>query len=157
MTTYGATPDDNTDDLSAFNACVSAAVAQGKSVYIPAGRFNLGNMWVIGSVANYFKAFNWQPGMPTHYPVSFDNSRLDMNALMAPDILPTFSVASFTAKGAVLDGAALQHTGQLAMPTLLKRLRARINKRSHGSCWVLSHSVHAAPIRLASTTIPMRT
>ncbi len=74
---------------------------------------------VIGSVANYFKAFNWQPGMPTHYPVSFDNSRLDMNALMAPDILPTFSVTSFTAKGAILEGTALQHTGQLALIELL--------------------------------------
>lgn len=74
---------------------------------------------VIGSVANYFKAFNWQPGMPTHYPVSFDNSRLDMSALMAPDILPSFSVASFTAKGAVLEGTALQHTGQLALIELL--------------------------------------
>ncbi len=74
---------------------------------------------VIGSVANYFKAFNWQPGMPTHYPVSFDNSRLDMDALMAPDILPTFSVESFTAKGAVLEGAALQHTGPLALVELL--------------------------------------
>ena len=74
---------------------------------------------VIGSVANYFKAFNWKPGMPTHYSVSFDNSRLDMNALMAPDILPTFSVASFTAKGAVLEGAGLKHTGQLALIELL--------------------------------------
>ena len=74
---------------------------------------------VIGSVANYFKAFSWQPGMPTHYPVSFDTSRLDMDALMAPDILPTFSVASFTAKGAVLEGAALQHQGPLALVELL--------------------------------------
>ncbi|MFM9902829.1 MAG: lytic murein transglycosylase B [Polaromonas sp.] len=73
---------------------------------------------VIGSVANYFKAFNWQPGMPTHYPVSFEAAQLDMNALMAPDILPTFSVASFTAKGAVLQGAALQHTGPLALVEL---------------------------------------
>ena len=70
---------------------------------------------VIGSVANYFKAFNWQPGMPTHYPVSFDAGKLDMEALMAPDILPTFSVASFTAKGAVLEGAALAHKGPLAL------------------------------------------
>jgi membrane-bound lytic murein transglycosylase B len=74
---------------------------------------------VIGSVASYFKAFNWQPGMPTHYPVSFDKSRLDMDALMAPDILPTFSVASFTGKGAVLEGPALQHQGPLALVELL--------------------------------------
>jgi membrane-bound lytic murein transglycosylase B len=70
---------------------------------------------VIGSVANYFKAFNWQPGMPTHYPVAFDKAKLDMDALMAPDILPTFSVESFTNKGAVLEGDALLHPGPLAL------------------------------------------
>lgn len=73
---------------------------------------------VIGSVANYFKAFNWQPGMPTHYPVSFDTSKLDKEALLAPDILPTFNVASFVSKGAVLEGAALQHKGPLALVEL---------------------------------------
>ena len=74
---------------------------------------------VIGSVANYFKAFNWQTGMPTHYAVRFDKSRLDMDALMAPDILPTFSAVSFAAKGAVLEGEALQHKGPLALIELL--------------------------------------
>ena len=74
---------------------------------------------VIGSVANYFKAFNWQPGMPTHYAVAFDKSKLDMEALMAPDILPTFSVAAFTAKGAVPDAAGQAHTGPLALIELL--------------------------------------
>lgn len=73
---------------------------------------------VIGSVASYFKAFNWQNGQPTHYPVRFDDSRLDKDALLAPDILPTFSVASFTAKGAVLEGEALNHTGPLALVEL---------------------------------------
>ena len=77
------------------------------------------NADVIGSVANYFKAFNWQPGMPTHYSVSFDKTRLDMDALMAPDILPTFSVASFTSKGAVLDSVGAAHTGPLALIELL--------------------------------------
>jgi membrane-bound lytic murein transglycosylase B len=69
----------------------------------------------IGSVANYFKSYGWHPGMPTHYPVGFDSAKLDKEALMAPDILPTFGVASFTAKGAVLEGPALEHKGPLAL------------------------------------------
>lgn len=73
----------------------------------------------IGSVANYFKAFKWQPGMPTHYPVTLTPGQTDMASLMAPDILPTFSVDSFTAKGAALTGAALQHPGPLALIELL--------------------------------------
>ena len=69
----------------------------------------------IGSVANYFKAFNWQPGLATHFPVTFDAQKLDMNTLMAPDILPTFSVESFQANGVVLTGDALKHSGKLAL------------------------------------------
>jgi len=74
---------------------------------------------VIGSVANYFKAFQWQPGMATHYAVTFNREQLDMDALMAPDILPTFSVNNFLAKGAVIDGDALSHKGPLALIELL--------------------------------------
>jgi membrane-bound lytic murein transglycosylase B len=70
---------------------------------------------VIGSVANYFKGYGWNTGMPTHYPVQFDPAKLDLDALLAPDILPTFSVASFQARGAVLEGPALEHKGPLAL------------------------------------------
>jgi len=69
----------------------------------------------IGSVANYFKAYQWRTGMPTHYPVTLTPGQTDMDSLMAPDILPTFSVASFTGKGAALEGAALAHSGPLAL------------------------------------------
>jgi membrane-bound lytic murein transglycosylase B len=69
----------------------------------------------IGSVAHYFKAFQWRTGMPTHYPVTLTPGQTDMDTLMAPDILPTFTVASFVAKGAALEGAALAHTGPLAL------------------------------------------
>jgi membrane-bound lytic murein transglycosylase B len=73
---------------------------------------------IIGSVAYYFKAFNWQPGMPTHFPVSFDPEMLEMQALLAPDIKPTFSVPTFKFKGALLEGPALQHQGPLALVEL---------------------------------------
>jgi membrane-bound lytic murein transglycosylase B len=73
----------------------------------------------IGSVANYFKAFDWRPGMPTHYPVRLTAGQTNMDSLLAPDILPTFSVASFVSQGAALSGPALQHKGPLALIELL--------------------------------------
>ena len=72
----------------------------------------------IGAMASYFKGYGWQTGMPTHYPVQFDDARLDLETLMLPDILPTFSVGSFTEKGAALEGPALEHAGPLALVEL---------------------------------------
>ncbi|MDD5031413.1 MAG: lytic murein transglycosylase, partial [Rhodoferax sp.] len=69
----------------------------------------------IGSVAQYFVAFGWQPGLATHFAVRLEPEHINLPALLAPDILPTFSVAGFQANGALLDGAALQHSGKLAL------------------------------------------
>ena len=65
-------------------------------------------------MASYFKAFQWRPGLPTHYPVVLTPGTTDMDSLLAPDILPTFSVANFVAKGAALEATALTHPGPLA-------------------------------------------
>ncbi|WPH12204.1 lytic murein transglycosylase B [Variovorax paradoxus] len=70
---------------------------------------------VIGSVANYFKAFGWTPGMPATYPVHFEETRLKKALLLAPDILPSFSADSFVAAGAVPEGEGLRHKGLLAL------------------------------------------
>jgi membrane-bound lytic murein transglycosylase B len=70
---------------------------------------------VIGSVANYFKAFGWTPGMPAIYPVHFEETRLKKAVLLAPDILPSFSADSFVAAGAVPEGEGLLHKGLLAL------------------------------------------
>ncbi|MDH6593871.1 membrane-bound lytic murein transglycosylase B [Variovorax sp. TBS-050B] len=70
---------------------------------------------VIGSVANYFKAFGWTPGMPATYPVHFEEERLKKALLLAPDIRPTFSADSFVAAGAVPEGDGLRHQGLLAL------------------------------------------
>ncbi|MCB2018354.1 MAG: lytic murein transglycosylase B [Hydrogenophaga sp.] len=74
---------------------------------------------VIGSVANYFKQFGWQTGMATHYAVGFDSQKLDLPALLAPDILPSFSVEELMNRGAVPDAEGQRHEGKLALIELL--------------------------------------
>lgn len=73
---------------------------------------------VIGSIANYFKAFQWQRGMATHYPVRFNMDTLDKARLLAPDILPSFSPATFAALGVELEPDAQRHPGPLALVEL---------------------------------------
>jgi membrane-bound lytic murein transglycosylase B len=81
------------------------------------GRIDLVNnpVDVIGSVASYFKAFGWQRGMPSTFPVGFDAARLKMPVLMENDIKPSFSADSFVAAGAVLDSRAQAYPGLLAL------------------------------------------
>jgi len=68
----------------------------------------------IGSVASYFKGYGWQPGLPTHYPVQL-SPEADLDALLAPDILPTFKPERFQALGAQLDEGGPTPPGPLAL------------------------------------------
>ena len=81
------------------------------------GRIDLVNdpQDVIGSVANYFKAFGWQPGLPATYGVRVDAARAQLPVLLAPDIVPSFSADAFVAGGAQLDADGLRHRGLLAL------------------------------------------
>lgn len=72
----------------------------------------------IGSVARYLQAFGWKPGMPTHYPVTLDTSRLALDTLLAPSILPTFDARTLADKGVHLDAAGQAHPGPLALVEL---------------------------------------
>jgi membrane-bound lytic murein transglycosylase B len=51
---------------------------------------------VVGSVANYLATFGWQRGLATHFGVSVPVDASDRAALLAPDILPSFSAAQFS-------------------------------------------------------------
>ncbi|MDP2008284.1 MAG: lytic murein transglycosylase B [Rubrivivax sp.] len=78
----------------------------------------------IGSVAHYLAAFGWRRDLATHHAVAAPVDASDRAALLAPDILPSFTAAQFTERGAELDAAGRQHTGLLALVELQNGERA---------------------------------
>lgn len=72
----------------------------------------------IGSVANYFIAHGWKPGMATHYPVDMQAQGEDLATLLAPDILPSFTPAELAARGVQVQGSGASHNGPLALVKL---------------------------------------
>ncbi len=72
----------------------------------------------IGSIARYMQAFGWQPGLPTHYAVQLNASDEQMTTLLAPDILPSFTLTDLQTLGAQPLEAPPQHTGLLALVKL---------------------------------------
>jgi membrane-bound lytic murein transglycosylase B len=68
----------------------------------------------IGSIANYLKQFRWQAGQATHYAVQLAPNA-EIETLLKPDIVPSFSVAHFQSLGAVLNASGQQHHGPLAL------------------------------------------
>jgi membrane-bound lytic murein transglycosylase B len=84
------------------------------------GHVNLGKSAAdaIGSVAHYFQAYGWQSGMPTHFEVNVQASESDLNALLAPDIVPSWSATHLSEKKIGLSEQGRQFTGSLALVEL---------------------------------------
>ena len=82
----------------------------------------------IGSVAHYLAGHGWQVGLATHHGVQPPPEGPDREALLAPDIVPSFTAAQLRAHGARLDAAAQAHDadrdGLLALVQLDNGARA---------------------------------
>ncbi|HEY2188108.1 MAG TPA: lytic murein transglycosylase B [Caldimonas sp.] len=61
----------------------------------------------IGSVANYLAEFGWKRGLPARFDVEPPTETSERAALLAPDIVPTFTAAEMVERGARLPAAAL--------------------------------------------------
>lgn len=72
----------------------------------------------IGSIAHYFQAYGWQTGMPTHFEVDVQADGGELNALLAPDIVPSWSVEHLLEKKVGLSQAGRQFSGALALVEL---------------------------------------
>ena len=69
----------------------------------------------IGSVAHYLSEFGWKRGLPSRFDVVPPDDLMNRSLLLAPDILPQFSAAQFTAQGARLSDAGKATDSQLAL------------------------------------------
>ena len=73
---------------------------------------------VIGSVANYLAEFGWKRGMPARFDVKPPTDTSERAALLAPDIVPTFSAGEMVQRGAWLPEPALAVDSLLALVEL---------------------------------------
>ncbi|MGH8797320.1 MAG: lytic murein transglycosylase B [Caldimonas sp.] len=72
----------------------------------------------IGSVAHYLAEFGWKRGLPARFDVVPPDDPAERALLLAPDILPQFSAAEFSAHGAKLGDAGLASDSLLALVEL---------------------------------------
>ena len=73
---------------------------------------------MIGSVANYLAEFGWKRGLATRFDIKPPIETSERAALLAPDIVPTFTAADLVAHGARLGDDALACDSLLALVEL---------------------------------------
>ena len=72
----------------------------------------------IGSVANYLAEFGWKRGLPARFDARPPTETSERAALLAPDIVPTFTAGEMVERGAWLPEAALGVDSLLALVEL---------------------------------------
>lgn len=71
----------------------------------------------IGSVASYFQAHGWRSGEAVWYTPLFNPEGLELERLLEPDILPSFTAQEMLKMGVMAQGG-LEHKGKLALVEL---------------------------------------
>ena len=97
---------------------------------------------VIGSVAHYLAEFGWQRGLPTRFDVAVPVDARERAVLLGPDIVPSFTAAEFTARGAQLSEAALAFEALPTSPTATEPIKLALVELQNGD---------AAPSYVAGT------
>lgn len=116
----------------------------------------------IGSVAAYLAAHGWVRGMPTHFDVLPPEEGPNREALLAPDILPSFSAAEMAERGASLSPTGQQHAGKLALVELRNGVEAPSFVAGTDNFWAITRynwsAYYAmAVIELAETLASLKT
>ena len=97
---------------------------------------------VIGSVAHYLAEFGWQRGLPTRFDVAVPVDASERAVLLGPDIVPSFTAAEFTARGAQLSEAALAFEALPTSPAAAEPIKLALVELQNGD---------AAPSYVAGT------
>ena len=79
----------------------------------------------IGSIANYFKMYGWQTGAPIRFSITLNSNAVQLEELLAPDILPSFTASAFESRGVVLSESGKEYKGLLALIELSNGLDAK--------------------------------
>lgn len=93
---------------------------------------------VVGSVANFLSVHGWQRDLPTHFDVLPPPEGPDREALLAPDILPSFKAADMAARGATLSPAGQQFAGPLALVELRNGVEPPSFVAGTGNFWTIT-------------------
>lgn len=105
----------------------------------------------IGSVANFLAAKGWVRGQPTHFALQLpaDLPQPTLDALLAPDITPTFTADQLAALGLPLLPQARAYSGKLAVVQLPNAAAAPDYVLGTENFYVITRYNHSAFYALA--------